>query len=152
MGDLVNPQWWVSNTVAAAIGLALPALLGIFRARLHPLLSHAKGRVGRYFTAKRIKRLKLIKSIRFDSARINREIVNSGILLAIFILTAMGCVASFALAPTAVHESFSLALLFGAFAGAPMVLFEIAWLKSSSKVNDILKYRGKIKRHGRRLY
>lgn len=33
-----------------------------------------------------------------------------------------------------------------------MVFFEIAWLKSSSKVNDIIKYRGKIKRRGRRIY
>lgn len=151
MGDLVNPQWWVSNTVSATIGLLLPILFGIFRSKFQPLLSKAKGRAGRYFTAKRIKRLKLIKSIRFDSAKINREIVNSGILLGIFILIAMGGVASFALAPAAVHESYSLALFFGSFTGIPMIFFEIAWLKSSTRVNDILKYRNRIKRRGRRL-
>lgn len=146
-----NPQLWINSVVSALIALALPPLYRLGHDKVQPLLSGAKGRIRSFFRGRKLKDLKRIKAARFDSVRINREIVLSYALLTLFILTAAVCVVSFGFAPAEAHKSHVLAILYGSLTGIPLLIFEFAWLVTSTRVDEMLKYRRRIKRRGRHL-
>lgn len=146
-----NPQLWINSVVSALIALALPPLYRLGHDKAQPLLSGAKGRIRSFFRGRKLKDLKRIKAARFDSVRINREIVLSYAMLTLFILTAAVCIVSFGLAPAEAHKSYVLAILYGSLTGIPLLIFEFAWLVTSTRVDEMLKYRHRIKRRGRHL-
>lgn len=147
-----NPQWWISTTVAALIGILLPKAFGKGRNLGTLLMSGAKGKLSAFFRHQEYKKLKKIKSIRFDSTAINRQIVFSYALFVIFITTAMTAIAAMFSLPAALKESKALTVVTGLIISTPALFFEVAWLLASSKVDDLIKYRKLIKQRNRRLY
>lgn len=146
-----NPQLWINSVISTIIALALPQLYRLVHSKIRPLLTGAKGRLRSFFRGRKLKDLKRIKAARFDSVRIHREIVLSYAMLTLFILSAASCVLSFGFAPAEAHKNHILAIIYGSITGIPLLIFEFAWLVTSSRVNDMLKYRSRIKRGGRRL-
>lgn len=146
-----NPQFWISSAVSAITGFLLQYLYRLGHSRVQPLLTGARGRIRSFFRGRKLKDLKRIKAARFDSVRVNREIVLSYAMLTLFILNVATCVVSFGFAPAEAHESYGLAALYGSITGIPLLIFEFAWLVTSTRVDEILKYRRRIKRSGRRL-
>lgn len=146
-----NPQWWISTVVAGVIGVGLSQIYGSGR-NLGPLLMEgAKGKLRARFRHHRCKRLKKIKSIRFHSVAINREIALSYALLVLFVTTAIGTIAAIISLPTDVQRNYVLTVVIGLFMAIPTLMFEAAWLNVSSRVDDILKHRKLIKRRYRDL-
>ena len=146
-----NPQFWISSAVSAVTGFLLQYLYRLGHSKVRPVLVGAKGRIRSFFRGRKLKDLKRIKAARFDSVRINREIVLSYAMLTLFILTAAVCVVSFGFAPAEAHKSYVLAILYASLTGIPHLIFEFAWLVTSTRVDEMLKYRRRIKRHGRSL-
>jgi len=146
-----NPQPWINSIISAIIALALPQLYRLVRGKIQPLLAGAKGNIRSFFRGRKLKDLRRIKAARFDSARINREIVLSYTMLAFFISTAVLCVGSFWLAPAEAYKNHIVAMIYGSITGIPLLIFEFAWLITSTRVDEMLKYRSRIKRRGRAL-
>lgn len=147
---LTNPQFWIGAAVSGMVGW-MPNIYRWVRGHAPLWFASAKGSVRRIYRAKRCKRLKRIKSARFDSARINREIASSYLLLGAFIASTAACIASFGFAPPEVHKSYGMAILYASLTGVPLLIFEFSWLSASTRVDDILKARSRVKRRGRRL-
>ncbi|EKZ3175687.1 hypothetical protein LZM27_19000 [Pseudomonas aeruginosa] len=147
---LTNPQFWVGAAVSGTVGW-MPSIYRWMRMRAPSWFENTRGRIRRIYRAKRCKRLIRIKSIRFDSAKVNREIVLSYLLLGAFMTSTAACILSFVFAPPQVHKSYPLAIMYASLTGMPLLVFEFAWLAASTRVGDILKARNKIKRRGRRL-
>lgn len=116
------------------------------------MLAGAKGRIRSFFRGRKLKDLKRIKAARFDSAKINREIALSYAMLTLFILNAAGCVLSFGFAPPVTQKNYILAILYASLTGIPLLIFELAWLVTSTRVDEMLKYRSRIKRRDPRLH
>jgi hypothetical protein len=146
-----NPQFWISSAVSAVTGFLLQYLYRLGHSRIQPLLIGARGRIRSFFRGRKLKDLRRIKAARFDSVRVNREIVLSYATLTLFILSIVACVVSFGFAPADAHKSHVMAILYGSLTGIPLLIFEFAWLVTSTRVDEMLKYRRRIKRRGRRL-
>jgi hypothetical protein len=147
-----NPQPWINSVISATIALALAQLYRLARGKIQPLLVGAKGSIRSFFRGRKLKDLKRIKAARFDSIRINREIVLSYTMLAFFILAAVLCVGSFGFAPAEAYKNHIAAMIYGSITGIPLLIFEFAWLITSTRVDEMLKYRSRIKRRGRTLF
>jgi hypothetical protein len=147
-----NPQFWISSAVSALTGFLLQFLYRSSHSAVHAMLAGAKGRIRSFFRGRKLKDLKRIKAARFDSAKINREIALSYTMLTLFILNAAGCVLSFGFAPPVTQKNYILAILYASLTGIPLLIFELAWLVTSTRVDEMLKYRSRIKRRDRRLH
>ncbi|MEB0008613.1 hypothetical protein QN412_03145 [Pseudomonas sp. RTB3] len=149
---IANPQWWLSTIVSALIGFAIQYVYRHGRRLAPSIMSGAKGRIRAVYRRRKCKRLKKIKAIRFDSVSINREIALSYALLVLFMTTGVATIAAIISLPAEIQKSYSTTFLVGMTMAIPALLFESAWLKVSSRVDDILKHRKLIKRRGRGLY
>jgi hypothetical protein len=147
-----NPQWWLSTAVAGAVGAIMPFLYQQGRSGFKSLMQRTKGRIRSAYRSRKRTRLKRIKAIRFDSVAINRQIAISSALLVLFITTGVATIAAIINLPPEIQRSYSMTFLIGLVLAIPALLFEFAWLASSSRLDDILKYRKRIKRPRRGLY
>ncbi|QXW46882.1 hypothetical protein [Pseudomonas amygdali] len=146
-----SPQFWISSAVSAITGFLLQYLYGLGHSKIQPLLAGAKGQLRSFFRGRKLKDLRRVKAARFDSVRINREIALSYVMLTLFIAMAALCVISFAFMPPDARSSPILGFLYASMTGIPLLIFEFAWLVTSTRVNEMLKYRSRIKRRGRRI-
>lgn len=147
-----NPQWWLSTAVAGAVGAMMPFLYHQGRTRLKSLMLRTKGRIRAAYRSRKCKRLKQIKAIRFDSVSINRQIATSSALLVLFITTGVATIAAIINLPPEIQRSYWMTVVIGLVLAIPALLFEFAWLASSSRLDDILKSRKRIRRPSRGLY
>jgi hypothetical protein len=147
-----NPQWWLSNTVAAVLALLLPHTFRRSRSHIQLLLSRAHGWTKPIYRAWRCKRLKKIKAIRFDSLRISRQIALSYACLILFIGSAIASVAGFVLIPVTLPRSQQEALILTFMVSGPALFFEIAWLVVAGRLDDVMKSRKRIRRQRLGLY
>ena len=146
-----SPQFWISSAVSAVTVFLLQYLYRIGHGKIQPLLAGAKGRIRSFFRGRKLKDLKRIKAARFDCARVNREIALSYAMLTLFILSAAASIVSFGFVPSEANKSYIKAILYASLTGVPLLIFEFAWLFTSTRVDEILKYRRRIKRRGGRL-
>lgn len=146
-----SPQFWISSAVSAITGFLLQYLYRLGHSKIQPLLAGAKGQIRTFFRGRRLKDLRRVKAARFHSVRINREIALSYVMLTFFIAMGFLCVISFAFLPADARNSRLLTALYGSITGIPLLIFEFAWLVTSTRVNDMLKYRSRIKRRSRRI-
>ncbi|MEE4668274.1 hypothetical protein V2L05_03465 [Pseudomonas alliivorans] len=146
-----SPQFWISSAVSAITGFLLQYLYRLGHSKIQPLLAGAKGRIRSFFRGRKLKDLRRVKGARFDSTKINREIARSYSMLTLFIAMGVLCVISFAFIPSDARDNRLLAFLYTSMTGIPLLIFEFAWLVTSTRVNEMLKYRGRIKRRGRRI-
>ncbi|PNF71531.1 hypothetical protein CXK96_16985 [Stutzerimonas stutzeri] len=144
---LANPPWWV----LLILSIVLPKLSDEIWRRLPRWMDHAKGALRRRLRAWRLKQLLAIKSRRFDSVEINRVVVRSYAYLVLFVSCAVTYGLGLVLIPEAMRRTDGGVMFWGVATGLPMIAFELAWLRTSNKVDDLLKHRKKIKPHGRRL-
>lgn len=142
-----NPPWWFT----AAIGALMPSAFGRLRRAFQLSLQHTQGRVKAGYRRLQLRRLVKIKASRFDSVRINREIVLSYALFSLFILTGVSYITGLFMIPVDIRSNYRLATVWGLVTALPALVFEFAWLNSSSRVDALLKYRRKIKRRQKRL-
>jgi len=151
-----NPQWWLSNGVATLMGIALTASLPSFYRRIsaafRAMMGRAKGRILVAYRARKAKRLRKIKAIRFDSLAINRQIATSAALLILFITTGVATIAAIINLPAEIQRSYAMTVVIGLVLAIPALLFEFAWLTSSSRLDDVLKSRKRIKRRRSGVY
>lgn len=122
------------------------------RSGLKSLMLRTRGRIRAAYRSRKCKRLKRIKAIRFDSVSINRRIATSSALLVLFILTCVATISAIINLPAETQRSYPLTLIIGMVLAIPALLFEFAWLASSTHLDDILKSRKRIRRSGRGLY
>ncbi len=130
----------------------MPFLYRHGRTGLKSLMLSTKGRVRAAYRRRKCKRLKRIKAIRFDSVSINRQIATSSALLVLFITTGVATIAAIINLPLEIQRSYSMTVMVGLVLAVPALLFEFAWLTSSSRLDDVLKRRKLIKRSSRGLY
>jgi hypothetical protein len=149
---LSNPQWWISTTVAALIGITLPQFFNKGRIVGTLIMSRAKGKLLSHLRHQKYKHLKKVKRIRFDGTAINREIALSYALFVCFVTTTIAAIAVMFSLSAAVRESKLLTVITGLTAATPALIFELAWLLASSRVDELLKYRRLIKPRNRRLH
>lgn len=151
-GWVINPQWWLSTAVAAVMGTVMPFLYTTGRSGLKRLMVGAQGRIRCIYRNRKCQRLKRIKAIRFDSVAINRQIALSSALLVLFITTGVATIAAIINLPMEIQRSYSMTVLIGLILAVPALLFEFAWLTSSSRIDDILKSRKMIRKRRRGLH
>ncbi len=72
-------------------------------------------------------------------------------MLTLFIAMGVLGVISYAFMPSDARSSPLLGFLYSSMTGIPLLIFEFAWLVTSTRVNEMLKYRSRIKRRGRRI-
>lgn len=149
-----TPQFWAGNIVSGLTGVIVTYLaFTLVKAKgpLFFLLSKAKGRLRKYARYKRSKWLKDIKSIRFDGARVTRVVTYSYCILGLFWIGAASTVLSIMLAPDWIHDSRSNYFLYISAMAFPTLVMEWVWLNASTRASQVLRYRAKIKRKGRRM-
>ncbi|UZJ58196.1 hypothetical protein OKW98_16465 [Pseudomonas sp. KU26590] len=151
-GWVINPQWWLSTAVAAVMGAVMPFLYRSCRLGLKRLMVGAQGRIRSIYRNRKCQRLKRIKAIRFDSVAINRQITLSSALLVLFITTGVATIAAIINLPMEIQRSYSMTVLIGLVLAIPALLFEFAWLTSSSRLDDVMKSRKLIRQSRRGLY
>jgi len=144
---LANPPWWV----LLFLSIVLPKLSGEVWRRLPKWMDHAKGALRSRLRAWRRSQLLRIKSRRFDSVGVNRVIVRSYAYLVLFVSCAAIYGLGMLLIPEGMRRTDGGVMFWGIATGLPMIGFEIAWLITSNKVDDLLKHRKKIKPQGWRL-
>lgn len=115
------------------------------------MLTGAKGQIRSFFRGRKLSDLRRVKAARFDSAKICREIALSYSMLTLFIVMGGLSVVSFAFLPADARNNRLLTFLYASITGVPLLIFEFAWLVTSTRVSDMLKYRSRIKRRGRRI-
>lgn len=148
---LTSPPFWASSIVSGLVGVFVTFLLMRAKVPFYTLLSNAQGRFKKFARSQRVKSLRAAKSVRFDSAKVGRELARSNCLLGLF---GLGIAASFVnimlVAPSEIHDS-RLAIGLISITAIPTLISEWAWLNASTKVNQVIRYRNKIKRKGRRM-
>lgn len=144
---LANPPWWV----VAIITLAVPEAFRWIKRQLPSWMDHAKGALRRRLRAWRRNQLLIIKSQRFDIAVLNRLVARSYAFLVLFITCGLVYGIGLLLIPESMRQTDGGVMFWGISTGSPMIAFELAWLRASVRVDEVLKYRRKIKPRGRRL-
>ena len=149
-----NPQWWLSNVVSTLMGIllaaALPSLYRRATVAFRSLMGRTKGRIQRFYKSLRLKRLRRAKALRFDSVAIHRRIAFSYAMLILFMIVGISTIVALLMLPAAVGSARN-AFVIGVFAAIPALGFEIAWLQASSQIDDLLKFRARVKRMRRGL-
>jgi len=151
-GWVINPQWWLSTAVAAALGAVMPFLYKNCRIGLKRLMVGTQGGIRSIYRKRKCQRLKKVKAVRFDSVAINRQISLSSALLVLFITTGVATIAAIINLPMEIQRSYSMTVLIGLVLAIPALLFEFAWLTSSTRLDDILKSRKLIRQSKHGLY
>ncbi|WP_223113391.1 hypothetical protein [Pseudomonas syringae] len=147
-----NPQWWLSITVSSLVALVIPKVFHRAKTLLQPPITRTQGWFKSYYRHRRCKRLRKIKAARFDSLKINRAIALSYACFILFVIAAVASMVGFTLVPTGLRQETERAVVLGFITATPAFLFEFAWLTAASKVDDLLRYRGMIKRRHSRLF
>ncbi|RRV18126.1 hypothetical protein [Pseudomonas saudiphocaensis] len=143
---LADPPWWF----VAIITLAVPEAFRWLKKQFPTWSEHAKGALRRRLRAWQCRQLLVIKRQRFDSAIINRIVVRSYAYLMLFVSCALVYFMGLLLVPEALRQNQGGATVWGIVAGAPMIAFELAWLSTSMRVDELLRFRRRIKsREGR---
>ncbi|QGW22913.1 hypothetical protein GOM96_18555 [Stutzerimonas degradans] len=138
---LANPPWWV----VAIITLAVPEAFRWAKRKFPGWVDHAKGALRRRLRAWRRNQLLYIKRHRFDSVVINRIVVRSYAYLVLFVTCAMVYGIGMLLIPESMRKTDGGVVFWGISTGLPMLVFELAWLRTSVKVDELLKFRRKIR-------
>jgi hypothetical protein len=143
-----NPQWWLSNAVSTIMGIllaaALPSLYRRATIGFRALMGRTKGRIQKAYKSLKLKRLKRVKALRFDSVAIHRRIAFSYAMLILFMVVGIATIVLLLILPPGMGST-RVAFVVGMFAAIPALGFEIAWLRASSQVDDLLKFRARIK-------
>ena len=142
---LTNISWWLEITIPILITLLIPwayrlaksALPSIFREKI-------LGPLRKIYRRKRAKQLRKIKSLRFDTTSINREIAKNYCYLNLFWLVALIMFLAFLFMQNTEMQNHK-AILWLTICSAPLYAFEFAWLRKSNLVDDLIKHRRKIK-------
>lgn len=143
-----EPPWWL----VLILGAALPKLWDA-AVRIAPrLMEHTRGGLRRWWRGRKMKGLRRIRPLRFDSAAITRETVKSYAMMMLFILSGMFYGIGLLVMPGALKQTDAGLTFWGTATGLPMLIFEVLWLLSMEKVDGLLHHRSKIKRRGMRLY
>lgn len=149
-----NPQWWLSNVASTLMGIlltaALPSLYRRAAVVFRSLMGKTRGRIRTAYRTLKLKRLKRVKVLRFDSVAIHRRIAFSYAMLILFMLVGISTIVMLLMLPVGTGSTRA-AFVIGIFAAIPALGFEIAWLRASSLVDDLLKLRAKIKSTRRSL-
>ncbi len=146
-----NPEWWITTAAGAVVSAVLPKAYKGCRNLGAWIMTSAKGKLQAWMRSKKRKRLMKIRFKRFDSLAINREIVLSYALFIIFVIVSIATLAAIANIQTPKNGSEAATIVLGLFLAIPALTFEVAWLNASNRVDDLLKYRKRIKRIHRQL-
>lgn len=146
-----NPDWWITIAVGAVVSAALPRVYKGCRNLGAWIMTSAKGKLQAWMRCQKRKRLIEIRSKRFDSLAINREVVLSYALFIIFVIVSIATLAAIASLQTPKNGSEATTIILGLFLAIPALIFEVAWLNASNRVDDLLKYRKRIKRSHQQL-
>lgn len=144
---LTNPPWWVVAIVSIALAKLWDRLENGVKSLASYCLTHATGKFKRFLMGRKIKHLRKIKASRFSQLSIIRLTIKSYAYLTLFILCGLvGLLATYALrAVIPQHANILTPAL--AFIMCTTLLFEVLWLHTSSKVNDLIKYNRKIRKY-----
>ncbi|WP_313489052.1 hypothetical protein [Stutzerimonas nitrititolerans] len=144
---LADPPWWF----VAIITLAVPEAFRWLKKQFPAWSEHARGALRRRLRAWRRRQLLTIKRQRFDSVTINRAVVRSYAYLVLFVSCAVVYFMGLLLVPESLRQDQGGATVWGIAAGAPMIAFEMAWLGTSLRVDELLRSRRRIRARGGRL-
>ncbi|MDI3371649.1 hypothetical protein QLG14_20640 [Pseudomonas sp. V104_10] len=146
-----NPEWWITIAVGAVVSAVLPRACKGCRNLGAWTMNSAKGKLQAWMRCQKRKRLIKIKSKRFDSLAINREVVLSYALFIIFVIVSIATLAAIGNLQTPKSSSEPTTIILGLFLAIPALIFEIAWLNASNRVDELLKYRKRIRRSRQKL-
>lgn len=151
MNFLTDTSWWLQLVLQTLIG----GFILLFIKRFYLLTSNRitnpfkkKGFIGKFIRYFDLKRLRKIKVILKDEARINREVIKNYVYLAIFLLSLM-IYFWLIICLTILSEDFRIYTntkiciynFFVLIVGSPMFVFEILYLNQKNLVDKIFKFR-----------
>lgn len=148
---VLSAETWIGAVISTVIAGLMGWLYRFGQRHFPVILNTTWSGVRKWARARKKAYLLRIKVIRFDSMKINREIARSYAFLVLFLLAGMLYLGSVLVAPRASETSRGMLVIWGVVLGGPVLIFELLWLFSSSKVDALLKSRAKIISRGRRL-
>ena len=146
-----NPEWWTTLILGGVVSSIIPKAYKTLQNIAALLVIGTKGRLQTFMRRQKRNRLIKIKSKRFDSVAINREIALSYALFVIFAIASIATIAAIAKLPSNPERSEAATVFVGFCLAGPAFLFEIAWLNASTRVDNLIKYRKRIKRSRQQL-
>lgn len=142
---LTNPPWWVVLILSITLAKLWDKLEIGVKAMASYFMTHATGKLKRFLMGRKIKHLRNIKATRFSQLSILRLTIKSYAYLTLFVICALvALLIAYTLQVTAVEYTKTITPAL-AFALSTTLIFEVLWLYTSSKVNDLIKYNRKIR-------
>jgi hypothetical protein len=129
ISDFLNVKWWIGACLNVAIGAFLLASF-----KLLPRLGI------QWMQSGRVKRLKKIKRIRFNSVAVNYEIVTSGVYFVLFLVSIVLTVCLIALTGYIGEVKLTYVPLVVVLYAAPVFVFEILWLEQNFFVRMLIRF------------
>lgn len=127
--DYLNVKWWVGALLNFVIGVVLLAAF-----KLVPRLGMQWMRNGR------VKRLKRIRRIRFNSVAVNYEIMISGVYFVLFLISIVLTVCLIAATGYSGEVKLTYVPLVTAMYAAPVFVFEVLWLEQNFFVKMLISF------------
>ncbi|WP_152687661.1 hypothetical protein [Pseudomonas fildesensis] len=127
--DFLSVKWWVSACLNVVIGVVL---LAVFK--LVPRLGM------QWMQSGRVKRLKKIRRIRFNSVAVNHEIMTSGVYFVLFLISVVLTVCLIAFTGYAGEVKMTYVPFVVSLYAAPVFVFEVLWLEQNFFVRMLIRF------------
>lgn len=130
--NILTPAWWFTGIFFVTFGLLLKVIIN----RTPKIFNSWKRK-------SKLKDLKFVRSKRWCLATIQSEIAKAQSRFIVFIICCFTFIGWLAYEP--IQQIFETNFIMGLIFSSPIYMFQIAWMKQDSKVNNLLKYRRKLR-------
>ncbi len=131
ISNLVDPAWWFTGLFFTALVSLTPKILRISQNLLKGTL---KGAV--------LRRLRKIKSIRFNQSFVNYEIAKANSYLLIFTMICCFYLTWYLIGPF--KSIIEVSPILGFLLSAPIYVSEVIWLRQDGLAKDLARARGRV--------
>ncbi len=130
--NMLTPAWWFTGVFFVIVGLLLAWVV-----------KHTPRFFKAWVSRLKLRNLRFVKSKRWCVASIQSEIAKAQSRFIVFMI----CVFTFIgwLAYEPIQQLFEAGLLVGLIFSSPIYMFQIAWMRQDSKVDNLLLHRRKLR-------
>lgn len=129
ISDILNVKWWIGTFLNVVIGIVLLAAF-----KLVPRLG------AQWMQSGRVKRLKKIRRIRFNSVAVSYEIMISGVYFVLFLISVVLTVCLIAFTGYAGEVKLTYVPLVVSLYATPVFIFEVLWLEQNFFVRMLIRF------------
>ncbi len=143
---LANPPWWVVLILSITLAKLWDKLERGVKSLASYCMTHATGKLKRFLMGRKIKQLRNIKATRFSQLSIIRLTIKSYTYLTLFVLCALVALLTAYALQAVIPQHAKILTPALAFIMGTSLLFEVLWLRTSSRVSDLIKHNRKIRK------